>query len=233
MQLSASAGLRDWKALPSSPVRADATVRNADVKDVLALADEASAPVTGAFTMDAHINGTIGSPVGTLDAAAANGSIDGEKYDNFTLRAQMTQGAITVPTLTLTAGASHIDANGVFQHPVDDLQQGTITAHLAGNQIQLAQFQSLIKDRPGLQGTVTLNGDGSATLRAGQFALSSLKANVAARGLAMEGKPLGDMTATADTAGTALALQRIVEFCGLQDSRQRRERPEWRSPHVR
>jgi translocation and assembly module TamB len=214
MQLSASAGLHDWMALPSSPVHADATVRNADVKDVLALAGEASTPVTGAFTMDAHINGTMGSPVGTLDAAAANGSIDGEKYENFTLRAQMTQGAITVPTITLTAGASRIDANGVFQHPVNDLQQGTITAHVAGNQIQFAQFQSLIRDRPGLQGTVTLNGDGSATLRAGQFAVSSLKANVAARGLAMEGKLLGDITATADTAGTALRYNVSSNFAG-------------------
>ena len=214
MQLSASAGLRDWKALPSSPVRADATVRNADVKDVLALADEAAAPVTGAFTMDAHINGTIGSPVGTVDAVAANGLIDGEKYDNFTLHAQMAPGAITVPTLTLTAGASHIDANAVFQHPVNDLQQGTITAHVAANQIQLAQFQSLVKDRPGLQGTVTLNGDGSANLRAGLFAISSVKANVAARGVAMEGKPLGDMTATADTAGTALRYNVSSNFAG-------------------
>ncbi len=43
MQLSASAGLRDWKPLPTSPLRADATIRNADVKDVLALAGESLA----------------------------------------------------------------------------------------------------------------------------------------------------------------------------------------------
>ncbi len=37
-------------------------------------------------------------------------------------------GAITVPALSLTAGASRIDANGVFQHPSNDLQQGRPSA---------------------------------------------------------------------------------------------------------
>jgi translocation and assembly module TamB len=214
MALAASAGLRDWKIFPSSPVRADATVRNADVKDVLALAEEASAPVTGALTVDAHINGIMGSPAGTVDAVAVNGSIDGEKFDNFTLHAQMNPSSIIVPTLSLSAGTARIDVNGVFQHAIDDLRQGTITAHVAANQVQLAQFQSLVKDRPGLQGTVTLNGDGSANLRAGVFDISSLKADVAAHGLAMEGKPLGDLTATANTAGTALRYNISSNFAG-------------------
>ncbi len=214
MQLAASVGLRDWKLLQTSPLRADATIRNAGVEDVLALAGETSMPVTGAFTMDAHVAGTAGSPTGTVDATASNGAIEGEKYDSFTLHAQMAPQSITVPTLTLVAGASRLTANGSFQHPVNDLSQGTINAHVDANQVQLAQFQSLVKDRPGLAGTVTLNGDGAGVLRAGAFTVSAVNANIAARGLAMEGKPLGDLTATASTAGSAVRYNVSSDFAG-------------------
>ena len=201
MQLTASAGLTDWKPLPSNSLQVDAAIRNADVKDVLALAGESSVPVSGAFAMAAHIGGTIGSPSGTVDASATNGTIDGEKYDAFNLQARMTPGAIDVPTVTLTAGAARIAANATFQHPVNDLNQGAITAHVAANQVQLAQFQSLVKDRPGLAGAITLNGDAAGSLHAGQFNLSTLNANLSAHNLAMQGKALGDVTATANSAG--------------------------------
>jgi translocation and assembly module TamB len=214
MQLSANAGLRNWKPLPTNSLRADATIRNADVADVLALAEQTSIPATGAFTLDAHVNGTIGSPVGTVDVSATNGTIDRQKYDALTLHAEMTPNAITVPTLSLTSGPARLDANAQFQHPTNDMAQGTITAHVAANQVQLAQFQSLVKDRPGLAGSVTLSADGSATLHASQFDISSVTANVSARNLAMQGDNLGDFTATANTAGTAVQYNVTSNFAG-------------------
>ncbi len=203
MQLSANAGMRDWKLLPGSPIQADATVRNADVQDALALA-ETSQPITGAFSLDAHVAGTFGSPTGTVDASAANGTIEGEKYDALQIHARMEPASVTLTSLTLTAGASHLDANGVYQHPVNDLGQGAITAHVTGSQIQLTQFQALAKQRPGLQGVVTLTADGTASVHAGQLDLKTLNANASARGLAMEGKTLGDLTATAHSAGSTV-----------------------------
>jgi translocation and assembly module TamB len=203
MQLSASGSMLDWKLLPSSPIRADATIRNADVQDALALA-ETSQPITGAFSLDAHVAGTFGSPTGTVDASAANGTIEGEKYDSLQIHARMEPASITLTNLTLTAGAARLDANGVYQHPVNDLAQGSITAHASGNQIQLAQFQTLSKQRPGLAGTVTLTADGEVALHAGQIDIRTVNANAAAHGLAMEGKTLGDLTATAHSAGSTV-----------------------------
>jgi translocation and assembly module TamB len=214
MQLSASAGLRDWKPLPASPLRADATIRNADVKDVLALASDSSLAVTGAFDADAHISGTFGSPAGTVSVSASNGYIQDEKFDALEMQARMTDGAIAMPTLTLTAGASRIDANGVFQHPPNDLQHGSISGTFSSSRIQLAQFQTLVKDRPGLQGLLTLKADVSGNLSAGEFQVTTLNANLAARGLAMEGKALGDLTATANTAGTSVRYDITSDFAG-------------------
>ena len=214
MQLAASAGLSHWQPLPAEPLRADATIRNADVKDILALAGESSIPVTGAFTLDAHINGTVGSPAGTVDASAVNGTIDGAAYNALTLAARMTPNAIDVPTLTLTAGNARIAATANFQHPLNDLQQGAITAHIGANQVQLADFQSLVKDRLGLGGTVTLNGDASGALRNGQFTVSSLNANLSANNLAMQGRALGNLTATANSGGAAVHYNVTSNFGG-------------------
>ncbi len=233
MQLSASAGLRDWKPLPTSPLRADATIRNADVKDVLALAGESSIPVTGAFTADAHVNGTIGSPAGTVDVTASNGLIEGEKYDTFTLQARMAERSITVPTLSLVAGASRIDANGAFQHPPNDLQQGAITGHVAANQVQLAQFQSLVKDRPGLRGAISLNADATANMRAGQVDYRQPERQFGGARTGHGGKTPRRFDGYREYRRNRAALQRGFRFRGLQHSHQRRNRSERRSPHLR
>jgi translocation and assembly module TamB len=214
MQLSASAGLREWKLLPASPLRADATIRNADLKDVLALAGESTLPISGAFTADAHIAGTVGSPAGTVDASAVTGTLYGEKFDAFTLQARMAEQTVTVPSISLVAGAARLDANVVFRHPPNDLQQGTVTGHVSANRVQLAQFASLLQDRPGLSGAISLNADATANLRAGDFTIATVNGNLAARGLAMEGKTLGDLTATANSSGAALMYNVSSDFAG-------------------
>jgi translocation and assembly module TamB len=203
-QFSGSVGLRDWKPEDRSPLRVDASVRNADVRDVLALAGQKQS-VTGALTADAHITGTVGDPRGSADLNVVNGAIEGEHFDSLVARASIAERSIDVPTLQLVAGPSRIDANVAYQHPPNDLKRGSLRAHVASNNVQLANFQSLVKDRPGLKGTLTLSGDVAADIQPApsgqQFQLVSLNANASARNLQMEGKSLGDFTATATSAG--------------------------------
>ena len=55
---------------------------------------------------------------------------------------------------------------------------------------------------PGLGGILQVTADGAAALRKGQTPLfSTLNANIAARGISMNQKTLGDLTATAETKG--------------------------------
>lgn len=211
---AAAVGLRNWKPENSQPLHADVTVRNADVQDVLAMAGQSSpVPVTGALTVDAHVNGTLGDPLGNADIAIVNGTIEGERFDSLTAHAVMTQGAIDIPSLGFVAGPSRIDANVSYRHAIDNLQHGTFRAHVASNQVQLAQFQSLVKDRPGLRGALTLNADATGQV-AGEVQLTTLSANAAVRGLEMEGKQLGDLTATAVTAGQAIQYNVNSDFAG-------------------
>jgi translocation and assembly module TamB len=211
---AASVGLRNWKPENFEPLRADVTVRNADVRDVLALAGQSSpVPVTGALTVDAHVNGTLGDPLGYADVTVFNGTIEGERFDSLAAHAVMTQGSVDVPSLAFVAGSSRIDASAGYRHAVNDLHHGTFRAHVASNQVQLAQFQRLVKDRPGLRGALTLDADATGQV-GGDVQLTTLNANAAVRGLEMEGKRLGDLTVAAATAGQAIQYNVSSDFAG-------------------
>jgi translocation and assembly module TamB len=208
-------GLRNWKPENNQPLKVDATIRNGDVADVLALAGQSDINATGALSMDAHIAGTVGSPTGTADLRVVNGTIEGEPFDSLTARANMTPQTIDVPSLSLVAGPSRIDANATYQHPLNDLSRGTVRAHVASNQVQLAQFQSLVKDRPGLRGILSLNGDVTGNIAPNtDFQIASLKADLGVRGLQMEGRNLGDLTATATSSGSAIDYNVNSDFAG-------------------
>ncbi len=217
-QFSGSAGLARWKPEPSEPLRVDATVRNADVRDMLALAGQANPPVTGTLAADAHITGTIGSPQGSADLTVLNGTVEGQPFNSLTGRAAMTDRDIAVPALTFIAGPTRIEASANYAHPVNDLKRGFLTMHTASNQVQLAQFQTLVKNRPGLAGTLALNADASANIYPGrtgtEFQLVSLDGQFAARHLQMQGQNLGNFTARAKTAGGDIRYDIDSDFAG-------------------
>src|SRR5260370_21064526 len=217
-RFSATVGMHKWKPENYDPLKADLVIRNADLRDVLALAGQSGFPAAGALQAEAHVNGTVGSPAGSASVSVANGALAGEAFDSLTARADLSQTAIDVSSFSLVAGPSRFNATANYRHAVNDLQRGVLTAHADSNQVQLAQFQSLVKDHPGLRGLLNLNADVTAAITPAatgtQFQLTTLNANAAARGLEMESKPLGDFTATASTAGSAIHYNVDSNFAG-------------------
>jgi translocation and assembly module TamB len=216
--VSADIGLHHWKPEPAEPLRADATVRNADLSDILALAGESNLNARGAFTGDVHIRGTLGSPVGNASFDVANGSIDGEHFDNLVARVNMTDRDINIPTLQLTSGPARITLTADYRHPLNDLKRGSLTAHVGSTQVQLAQFQTLVKSRPGLSGTASVNGDFAANLYPSptgeQFQIVNVSANAAIHNLQLQGQRYGNLTATADTRGADVYYNVNSDFAG-------------------
>ena len=81
-QFSGLVGLHNWSPEKTAPLRLDATLRNADLRDVLALAGQTGLSATGTLAADAHIDGTVGSPAGSADLNVVKGSIEGEPFDS-------------------------------------------------------------------------------------------------------------------------------------------------------
>jgi translocation and assembly module TamB len=107
-----------------------------------------------------------------------------------------------VTQLRLDAGAGNIELSGSFAHPSNNLQDGQVRFHVHSSQLQLAQLRTLRQYKAGLAGTVELAADGAATMRRDAAPLfSTLNANLSAKGLSVDRKPVGDVTASAETRG--------------------------------
>jgi len=217
-RITASVGLRRWKAGRSQPLRVNAGIRNADAQDVLALAGRTDIPIAGPLTASAQVAGTVGDPRGSAALDVVNGTLSGEPFDRLSARVLVAERSIDLTTLQWVAGASRIDARASYQHPAGDLRQGTVSAHVAGSRIDLEQFRSLAKNRPGLGGGVTLNGDFAGTVQPGrggtEFQLTAVNAEAAVRNLRMGGKDLGDFVTSARTSGGAVIYRVNSNFAG-------------------
>ena len=173
---------------------------------------------TGNVTAVAQINGTIGSPRGNANLTVVNGSAYGERFDRLAANVDFSDQLVRLTNTQLTAGTARIDLNGTFQHPKDSFDTGSLQFHIASNQMALDQFNAVKKQTKGLQGTAQLNADASAQLqlvnKQSELLLTNVNADVSAHGLSLDGRRLGDLTATAQTSGGAVRFNVNSDFAG-------------------
>ena len=224
LQFSASAGLKNWSPEPYEPLTVNANIRNADLADLMAIAGQKDAKASGTVNAVAQINGTIGSPRGNANLTVVNGAAFDEHFDRLAANVDFSDQQVQLTNTQLTAGTARIDLNGAFQHPKNSFDTGTLQFHVASNQMSLDQFNAVKQQTKGLKGTAQLNADVAANLqqvknaKTGKFEsellLKTVNANVAAHNLNLEGKKLGDLTATAQTAGSTVNFNVNSDFAG-------------------
>src|SRR5262249_23560910 len=141
----------------------------------------------GLLNADARISGTSGNPVGTAQLSIVNGAAYDEPFDRIQLTADLTDQLVNLRSVDIVAGMARIDAHGTLNHPRDSFSSGHVQLHLASSQIQLAQFQSLQKQRPGLTGLVQVDADVAGELADSggktEFVPKTVNANVNANGV--------------------------------------------------
>ena len=233
MQFAGSAGLHQWSPENYEPLHVNATIRNADVADLLAIAGQKDIPATGALNATAQITGTIGNPRGNANLNVTDGTAYDEHYDRLSANVDFADQLVRVRNTQLTAGTAHIDLNATFQHPKDSFSTGTLQAHLSSNSMPLDQFNAIRKQNKGLKGTAQLNADITANLNQvkgeSELLVTSVNANVSAHGLQLEGKNLGDLTAIAETRGSNVDYNINSDFAGstVKVTGQTRLQPEY------
>ncbi len=221
-QFSGTAGLKDWEALSNQPVAAEASIRNGDLADMLALAGQSSTDYSGMLGATLHLSGTIGNPRGSADLMVMNGAIYGEPYDRIHAQVTLADQLVTVTNATLEAGAARVNLNAEFQHPRDSFTTGRVHARVESNQVDLAQIHNVQKQRPDTAGMLKLNADVTGNLmevKSGarehtEFLITNVNGDASARGLRLEGESYGDLSATARTSGTAVSYQLTSDFAG-------------------
>ncbi len=219
---SGAVGLRNWKALPNQPLTADASIRNGDLADMIALTGYASSDYSGMLSANLHISGTVGNPRGGAGLLVTNGAILGEPFDRIRAQVSLTDQLVTIPNASLESGTARVSLTAEFQHPRDSFTTGRVHAHAQSNQVDLAQVHNVQKQRPNTAGLLQLNADVAGSLsevKSGskqqtEFLITSVNGDASARALRFEGQDYGDLTATARTSGSAVTYQLTSDFAG-------------------
>jgi translocation and assembly module TamB len=214
----ASVGLSNWKATPTEPLMVRASVKGVDLADVMALAGQPTGGYSGMLTADANVTGTVGNPRGSASLHIGQGSIKDESFDNIDGQVNLEDQLITIPAVSIAAGAASVNLNAEFHHPRDSFRTGQLHAHLKSNQIDLARLRTVEKERPHTAGQVQVDADLAANLSQNgnqtEFLPSSVNADFTARGLQFEGQAYGDFTAKARTSGRRVTYNVTSDFAG-------------------
>ncbi len=214
----ASLGLRKWKPVPLSPLKADLTLRNGDVADLLSLAGESSIPATGQLTADAHINGTYGDPLGNATLQVLDGSAYQQPFTRLSAGVDLSHQLITISNLELDTAGGRINTSGTFRHPADSFMIGHAEFRVTAADIQLADLKPLQQRSPGAAGTIQLTASAAADLRRSrgqmEFVPDSVVADLSAKGLRVQNQSAGDLTATVRTNNGAVNYNLVSDFAG-------------------
>ncbi len=214
----ASIGLRQWSPISGSPLVANVSLRNGDLADLLALGGEGTIPATGSLTADVHVNGTYGNPLGSATLQVLNGSVYNQPLDKLFANISLSDQSITLSTLELDAAGGRFNVNGSFRHPRDSFTTGHAQLHAATTNVQLANFQLLQKQSPGIAGAIQFAADAGADLhevnKESEIAVSDVTADLSARGLKLQNQSAGDLTATARTNNGNVSYSVASNFAG-------------------
>jgi translocation and assembly module TamB len=200
-----SVGLRQWSSTPKSPVAVNASIRNADLSDIMVLAGQPAQQGTGSLNLSAQIGGTVGNPSGTANLALQNGTLYQEHFDRIGAALTFADQLVTLKPVEVVAGDARLAASGVYTHPRDTMGAGHLQFTVATNTISLAQFKNVEAQHPDLNGTVMLNANLAAdVIKSGdtsQVAVRTVEANLAANDLRDKKASYGNLTAAAHTVG--------------------------------
>jgi translocation and assembly module TamB len=212
----ASLGLERWRPQDSSVIMASAAMRQASLSELLELAGQPNAEVSGALSFDAKVTGTLANPIIAANLDAAKGVLYGEPFDRLTARVNYTPGRADIGSAVLTAGPKTIKAEAAFEHPRDSFRSGRLLFQIASNQMPLESIQNVIQRRPGVSGVLELAAGGAVEIdlrgNRRQVQFEDLKANIAARGLRMGEQSVGNMRLVASTEGNLLTAHLESDF---------------------
>ena len=215
VQGSGRVGLVDWSPTDSSPIAAVLTVRGADIPKLLAESGTSEKfPISGTASATLNVKGTWGSPQGNALLQASNVIAFDEKIPN--VRADIIYSDQTVDLVSsdITALGGHFATTGSFVHAGDDWKTGQLRFNVSGNGLNLAQAKHVQDLYQGLTGEFEVKANGTANLAKGGVDLTMLTSQGAIRNVAMEGRPYGNLTFSANTNGSVLAARMTADLRG-------------------
>ena len=206
-QFQGSVGLSQWKTGETSPIAATVALKNAALSDLAALLHAKDLSVTGTLSGSAQLNGTMAAPRAQADLELLKGTLLDQPFDRFTAHAGYAANTLTVTNGQLVAGKKQVLLSGSFQHQADHFDTGRLRFDVSSNVMAQEEIRAIAAIHPGIKGTLQVAASGLVELHPTPkivYRLDELRADIVAKGVQLEGQPLGDAHLTASSEGATL-----------------------------
>lgn len=180
---------------------------NAQAKDLLEIAGQANkVPLTGTVAIDAHVAGAVNNLNGSGNVTLNNGAAYGENYQTVSVDLQAHGEQISASKFLVQAHGMSITGNGSYNTASKHIQ-----AHVEGNNLRLSNFDTVKARNIDGDAVLSLNADANGTLQE-----PNLHAQLGLTGIVMQGKPIGDVKATAYSTGSTVFYDLHSTLVGAQ-----------------
>lgn len=191
----------------ATAINASVQLANAQIPDLLQIAgQQQKIDLTGTANVNAHVAGLLGNLSGKGDLTLTNGVAYGEPYQTIAANAVVQGQQITVSRLLLQAHDLRITGSAGY-----NLATKHIDANFSGKNLRLSKFVLVQKAEPNgdavLSFSLTANGTAEQPNLQAQFNLADIT---------VEGKSLGQLTATAHSAGSSVFYDVHSQMVGAQ-----------------
>jgi translocation and assembly module TamB len=180
---------------------------NAQITDLLSIAgQQQKIPVTGTVNVSGHASGTIHDLNGSGSVSLSNGVAYGENYQAIALDVTAQGNQINASRILLQAHGMSITGSGGY-----NLASKGITAQLAGNNLVLSKFDVVQRANANADGVLSFSAQANGTVEQ-----PNLHANISLANVTVQGKPIGELNATAYSTGTNLFYDMHSALIGAQ-----------------
>ena len=142
-------------------INATASVNNANIPDLLALAGQSTVPVSGMLNLNATVGGTLGNLNGGGHLAVSGGQVYGEPYKSLSADLTFAGQDVGASQFTFLIGGGQITGNGGY-----NLLSKRFHAQTQAAGLNLDNFQSLKKSPLAVHGQLAFNVQASGTVEA-------------------------------------------------------------------
>jgi len=212
---SGSAALRNWRPAETGPLSASLSVANADVGELMRQSGW-QFPFAGRAFAAVALRGTYESPQGEVTVRVEQPSAWGEQFDELQVAAKVSGNAVEVLRADLRAGDMHVQGRATYRRSGARWDRGSAQFQVASKGVLLDRITSVRMPDDRLGGRVSIDASGTAEISKNQFEITSLSGEALARGLSLNGAPLGGGKITARMRGGEVDVQLAGDLRGAQ-----------------
>jgi translocation and assembly module TamB len=175
----------------------DATVKlaNAQATDLLQMMGQQNkVQITGVANINGHVAGTVDDLTGGGNVTLTNGVAYGENYQTIAVDATVQGRQLTASRVLVAAHGMQVTGSGGY-----NVASKHLSARIQGSNIQLSKLDVFRKGNVDGDGVLTLNADADGTVEE-----PNLRATLGLANVMVDGKPLGELTATAHSTGSTV-----------------------------